>query len=198
MAPRCRPPAANPASPNSRPRPTSCDDPPAPAALLAPTPHGAGMKRILGLVWLALIATPLRAKTPADSVPGFDGRSAMIPARDGVRLHTLIYRPVGHPEPLPFLLLRTPYGVAGSPRRYLGGYLKELAADGYIFVFQDIRGRYGSEGQFVMNRPLHDPHDSTGVDESTDTYDAVDWLLANVPANNGRVGVLGISYPGWL
>ncbi len=156
------------------------------------------MIRICRLALFALLATPLRAQVPADSVPGFEGRMAMIPARDGTRLHTLIYRPAGHAEPLPFLLLRTPYGVAGSPRRYFAGYLKELAADGYIFVFQDIRGRYGSEGQFAMNRPLHDPKDPKGVDESTDTYDAVDWLLANVPGNNGRVGVLGVSYPGWL
>jgi hypothetical protein len=141
-----------------------------------------------------LLTTPLAAQAPADSVPGFEGRMAMVPTRDGVKLHTFVYRPVGHAEPLPFLLLRTPYGIAGAPARYFGAYLKELAEDGYIFVFQDIRGRYGSEGQFVMNRPL----DPKGIDESTDTYDTVEWLLHNVPDHNGRVGVLGISYPGWL
>jgi len=140
----------------------------------------------------------LIAQAPADSVPGFEGRMAMIPTRDGARLHTFIYQPKGHTEALPFIMLRTPYGIAGSPARYFQGYLKELADEGYIFVFQDIRGRYDSEGQFVMNRPLHDPKDAKGVDESSDTWDTVDWLLRNTPANNGRVGVLGVSYPGWL
>jgi len=146
------------------------------------------------------LASPgcLIAQAPADSVPGFEGRMAMIPTRDGARLHTFIYQPKGHTEPLPFIMLRTPYGIAGSPARYVQAYLKELADEGYIFVFQDIRGRYDSEGQFVMNRPLHDPKDAKGVDESSDTWDTVDWLLGNTPANNGRVGVLGVSYPGWL
>ncbi|HTS88415.1 MAG TPA: CocE/NonD family hydrolase [Gemmatimonadales bacterium] len=134
------------------------------------------------------------AQAPADSAPGFTVREEMIPMRDGARLHTLIYRPAGHSEPLPFMMMRTPYGIAGSGPRLFHGYLKALAAEGYIFVLQDIRGRYGSEGQFVMNRPL----DPKGVDESTDTYDTVAWLLAHVADNNGRVGVLGISYPGWL
>jgi hypothetical protein len=145
-----------------------------------------------------LLAGPIAAQTPADSVPGYEARMAMIPTRDGARLHTFVYRPVNHSEALPFIMLRTPYGIAHSPARFLATYLKELAAEGYIFVFQDIRGRYDSEGQFVMNRPLHDPQDAHGVDESTDTWDTVDWLLKNVPGNNARVGVLGVSYPGWL
>jgi putative CocE/NonD family hydrolase len=146
------------------------------------------------LATLAIASPALSAQVPADSVPGFDARMAMIPMRDGVKLHTFIYRPAGHPESLPFLVMRTPYGIAGAAPRHFGTYLKELAEEGYIFVFQDIRGRYGSEGQFVMNRPL----DPSGVDESTDNYDTVDWLLQDVPNNTGRVGVLGISYPGWL
>ena len=76
--------------------------------------------------------------------------------------------------------------------------MKDLADDGYIFVFQDIRGRHKSEGQFVMMRPPRDPKNAKAIDESTDTYDTIDWLLKNVPNNNGRVGMLGISYPGWL
>jgi hypothetical protein len=154
------------------------------------------MKLTTSLMSLMLFTavTPVGAQAPADSVPGFEARMAMIPTRDGVRLHTFIYRPAGHVEALPFLILRTPYGIAGSPGRYFRNYLKELAEDGYIFVFQDIRGRYGSEGQFVMNRPL----DPKGVDETSDTYDTVEWLLQNVAGHNGRVGVLGISYPGWL
>ena len=74
----------------------------------------------------------------------------------------------------------------------------DMFADGYIFVFQDIRGRYGSEGKFEMNRPLHDPRDAKGTDESTDTYDTIDWLVKNVPKNNGRVGIGRISYDGFL
>src|SRR6266850_1134486 len=150
---------------------------------------------------LALLATTtgrVVAQTPADTVPGYTASLAMIPTREGVRLHTLIYAPRDQTEPLPFIMLRTPYGVDGSGPRNFRGYLKELAAERYIFVLQDIRGRYGSEGRFVMNRPLHNPKDASGVDESTDTWDTVDWLLKNVPSNNGRVGVLGISYPGWL
>src|SRR6185436_8879149 len=121
----------------------------------------------------------------------------MIPTRDGVRLHTVIYsyRSGGQ---LPFLLLRTPYGIDDWPASAFSGYLKELADEGYIFVFQDIRGRFKSEGQFVMSRPPRDMRDPKSIDESTDTYDTIEWLLKNVPNNNGRVGVLGISYGGWL
>lgn len=155
------------------------------------------MRKLIAIL-LAALPLPALAQAPADTVPGFEERMAMIPTRDGARLHTFIYQPKGHTEALPFIMLRTPYGIAGSPARYFQGYLKELAAEGYIFVFQDIRGRYGSEGQFVMNRPLHDPKDARGVDESTDTWDTVDWLIKNVSPNNGRVGVLGVSYPGWL
>ena len=74
----------------------------------------------------------------------------------------------------------------------------EMMADGYIFVFQDIRGRYGSEGKFVMLRPVHEASDAKGVDEATDTYDTIDWLVKNVKHNNGRVGMDGISYDGFL
>ena len=116
--------------------------------------------------------------------------------RDGIRLNTSVCQPQGSHEPLPFLLTRTPYGIAGDTA--VRNDYRFLAADGYIFVFQDIRGRYGSEGQFIMQRPLHDPADPKGVDESTDTYDTVEWLLQNLPGNNGRAGALGVSYPGFL
>ena len=76
-------------------------------------------------------------------------------------------------------------------------YLKALADEGYIFVFQDIRGKFGSEGAFVMQRPARAPGDTTALDEGTDTYDTIEWLLKNVPRNNGRVGMLGVSYDGW-
>ncbi|MFL5448207.1 MAG: CocE/NonD family hydrolase [Gemmatimonadales bacterium] len=128
--------------------------------------------------------------------PAYRCRFVPVPVRDGIHLNTSVCRPDGPHGPLPLLLTRTPYGIEGDtvvPESY-----RFFAADGYIFVSQDIRGRYKSEGQFIMNRPLHDPGDPKGVDESTDTYDTVEWLLANVPGNNGRVGVLGVSYPGFL
>jgi putative CocE/NonD family hydrolase len=146
------------------------------------------------LVALGTAPLPLAAQT----VGAFDyvRRDQMIPMRDGTRLYTIIMAPRSSPGPLPFLLLRTPY----SADRYVGNpfptqYLRDLAADGYIFVFQDIRGLYRSEGSFVMNRPWQA---GKGIDETTDTYDTIDWLLTHVPNNNGRVGALGISYPGWL
>jgi putative CocE/NonD family hydrolase len=125
---------------------------------------------------------------------------AMIPVRDGVKLHAVILRPKGSEtvEALPFLMERTPYGVDGYTADRVFLSKPELAKSGYIFVYEDIRGRYGSGGQFVMNRPLVG-HGAVGnVDETTDTRDTIDWLLKNVPNNDGKVGVLGISYPGFL
>lgn len=122
----------------------------------------------------------------------------MIPMRDGVKLHAVILKPADITTPLPFLLTRTPYGVDNTSRASFFEQRPELARDGYIYVAEDIRGRYRSEGQFVMMRPLADHHDPKAIDESTDTYDTVAWLLKNVPGNNGRVGVVGTSYPGFL
>jgi uncharacterized protein len=127
-------------------------------------------------------------------------REAMLPMRDGVRLHAVILRPA-HAEAgdsLPFLLYRTPYGVEEFDSRSVNADKPELAASGYVFVYEDIRGRYKSEGQFVMNRPIVAHNVKTDVDETTDTHDTIDWLLKNVPGNNGRVGVLGVSYDGFL
>jgi putative CocE/NonD family hydrolase len=134
---------------------------------------------ILATVSLAFAAPPK---------PTVDKIEVMIPMRDGMRLHTEIFRPKKARERLPFLLVRTPYGA---------GY-RELLPDPYIVVSQDIRGRYKSEGTFVMLRPPRDKRDPKAVDESTDTYDTIEWLLKHVPGNNGRVGVMGVSYPGWL
>jgi putative CocE/NonD family hydrolase len=149
---------------------------------------------VLVLAALALAPAPGTAQQLSPSA--YRCRFVQVPARDGVHLNTSICEPGGGHDPLPFLLTRTPYGIAGDT--VVSDDYRFFAADGYIFVSQDIRGRFGSEGQFLMNRPLHDPADSAGVDEATDTYDTVDWLLKNVPANNGRVGVLGVSYPGFL
>ncbi|MDP3703063.1 MAG: CocE/NonD family hydrolase [Candidatus Omnitrophota bacterium] len=130
-------------------------------------------------------------------------REVMIPMRDGVRLFTVVMAPQDTAERLPLLLMRTPYGVRGwetgpFPSDLNRAYLRGLAADGYIFVFQSIRGTGRSEGGFVMNRPNRAARDSSGVDESTDAYDTVEWLVHDVRNHNGRVGVWGVSYPGWL
>ena len=146
----------------------------------------------LALAFL-LVAGTLHAQAP--SVRSWVRREAMIPMRDGIRLRTLIIAPRQTAAALPILLIRTPYNAEGQARNFPGPY-RFLAADGYVFAFQDIRGRAGSQGEYLMNRPLR--ADSTGVDEATDTYDTVEWLVRNVPNTNGRVGGLGISYPGWL
>jgi uncharacterized protein len=122
----------------------------------------------------------------------------MIPMRDGVKLHAVILKPADIATPLPFLMQRTPYGCDGANRTSFSASRPELAREGYIYVCGDIRGRYKSEGEFVMSRPLSDHHDPKAIDESTDTYDTVAWLLRNVSGNNGRVGVTGTSYPGFL
>ena len=153
---------------------------------------------LLPLLLLAAGAADLGAQQRT-APTAWERREAMVPMRDGVRLYTVVMIPRVATGPLPILLTRTPYGADGwaanepPPAAY-----RELAADGYSFAFQDIRGRNRSEGQFLMNRPLRRPGDTTGVDEATDAYDAVDWLVKNVPDNNGRVGILGVSYPGWL
>lgn len=128
--------------------------------------------------------------------PAFDRRTEMIAMRDGVRLNTEIFMPKNISGPVPIILERTPYAAPGGTPWAQGKY-KELAAEGYIFVFQDIRGRYKSEGTFVMQRAPRGP-DKKAIDEGTDAYDTIEWLTKNVPNNNGRVGMLGISYPGWL
>jgi len=157
------------------------------------------IRALLLLTLIILIGIPSSiAQAPPDSVPGYAGRTVMITMRDGIRLHTMIYEPEHAEEPLPFIMVRTPYGISGRFQRYMRSQFKKLGQDGYIFILQDIRGRYESEGQFVMLRPLRDPGRGETIDECTDTNDTIDWLLANVSNNNGRVGMLGISYRGWL
>ena len=129
----------------------------------------------------------------------YERTEAMIPARDGVKLHVVILKPTDIATPLPFLIQRTPYGCGGTSRGSFFGGRPELAREGYIYVCSDIRGRYKSEGEFVMSRPMTADHkDPKSIDESTDTYDTVEWLLKNVPGNNGRAGFVGTSYPGFL
>jgi putative CocE/NonD family hydrolase len=162
------------------------------------------MRRLAGLsLALAMVATgillqwpaPLGAQQPQVTYR-FVMTDTMIPMRDGVRLHTKILRPQAQAGPLPIVMKRTPYGIENWQGNFTT-YLKDLVDEGYIFVFQDIRGRYRSEGTFVMQRPARSPGDTTAIDEGTDTYDTIDWLVKNVPGNNGRVGILGISYDGW-
>jgi uncharacterized protein len=150
------------------------------------------------IVLFLAVATSLSRDVLSQSGPvsKYSCHFVKIPVRDGVHLNTSICEPDSPHEELPLLITRTPYSVASDT--VLRPDYRFFAADGYIFVFQDIRGRFGSEGKFVMNHPLRDPRDSSGVDETTDTYDTVEWLLHNVAANNGRAGVLGVSYPGWL
>jgi hypothetical protein len=133
----------------------------------------------------------------ASAAPEYTYRDVMIPSRDGVKLRTAIFAPKDQGEPLPFIFIRTPYGAPGPTFQPSRSY-PELAAEKYIFVIQDIRGRYKSEGEFVMQRPPRIV-DGPGpkIDESTDAYDSIDWLLKNVPHNNGKVGMMGVSYPGW-
>jgi len=154
----------------------------------------------------------LPSETPANFQPVTDSfeytkRDVMIPMRDGVKLHTVIIVPKGA-KSAPILLTRTPYNAtamtshAESPHLgpMLNGYdnATEVIVDvGYIRVVQDVRGKYGSEGDYVMTRPLHGPLNPTPVDHATDTYDTIDWLVNNVPESNGKVGILGISYDGF-
>jgi putative CocE/NonD family hydrolase len=132
------------------------------------------------------------------SKPEFARQEAMIPVRDGIKLHAIILVPKDVTAPLPILMQRTPYGVDESTSDSVNSRYPELVRDHYIFVFEDIRGRYESEGTFVMSRAMVDHTNPKLVDESTDTYDTVAWLIKNIPNNNGCVGVFGISYPGFL
>jgi putative CocE/NonD family hydrolase len=155
----------------------------------------------------------LPSETPATIEPVLDDfdhirRDVMIAMRDGVKLHTVILVPKGA-ENAPILLTRTPYDATAltshAESAHLGPVLTgyDTATDvvidgGYIRVVQDVRGKYGSEGDYVMNRPMRGPQNPTPVDHATDTYDTIDWLVKNVPESNGRVGILGISYNGFL
>jgi putative CocE/NonD family hydrolase len=152
---------------------------------------------LLVVALAAFQAPPVQAKYKPKR---FNRQEVMIPVRDGVRLQTVIFTPKHAGQALPFLMVRTPYGVPGSEDDEPGssGDDPEIIADGYIFVAQNIRGRFKSEGTFVMTRPPRDRNDPKSIDEGTDTYDTIEWLLKNIPNNNGKVGIWGISYPGWL
>jgi hypothetical protein len=177
--------------------------------------------------WAQTVTPPqypaLPSETPTKFQPVTDTfdyvrRDVMIPMRDGVKLHTVILVPKGAKN-APILLTRTPYNATeltshdprgnevtnAAPSAHFGPILygydnatEVIIEGGYVRVVQDIRGKYGSEGDYVMNRPLHGPQNPTPVDHATDTYDTIDWLVKNIPESNGKVGILGISYDGFL
>jgi len=174
-------------------------------------------RRLASMLLPALLAAAAAAQTlpsesPAAFVPRVETfdyveREVMIPMRDGVKLKTLILIPRGAHR-APMLLSRTPYGATSRIAAHASAHLSEVIADsdvaddavlngGYIRVVQDVRGKHGSEGDYVMTRPLHGPLNPTNVDHSTDTYDTIDWLVKNVAESNGKVGILGISYDGF-
>jgi uncharacterized protein len=162
------------------------------------------MKRIreIGLILGVLaLSGVFHAAAQQEAPQAYTMTSVMIPMRDGVKLNTNLFVPRNRQGPLPMMLERTPYNAASSEKGWSTGKFKALAEDGYIFVFQDIRGRFKSEGQFVMQRApvslMTETKDPKVVDEVTDAYDTIEWLVKNVPNNNGRVGIIGISYPGW-
>jgi hypothetical protein len=151
--------------------------------------------------------TPANAEAVTDSFD-YVKRDVMIPMRDGVKLHTVIVIPKGAKN-APILLTRTPYNASSQLNHaqsshlgsILNGYdnaVEVIVEGGYIRAVQDVRGKYKSQGDYVMTRPLHGPLNPTAVDHSTDTYDTIDWLVKNIPESNGKVGILGISYDGFL
>jgi putative CocE/NonD family hydrolase len=150
--------------------------------------------------------TPASLETPATAFD-YGRREVMIPMRDGVKLHTVILVPKGARN-APILLTRTPYDASALTTHEISSHLgpslqgydnanEVIVEGGYIRVIQDVRGKYGSEGDYVMNRPFHGPLNPTPVDHATDTYDTIDWLVKNTPESNGKVGILGISYDGF-
>jgi uncharacterized protein len=146
------------------------------------------------LLTVSAIAQQAPQQAEAPKSP-FKLQEVMIPVRDGVHLQTVILTPIDQQAPLPILFQRTPYGVPDKPPDQMPSSLKELGQDGYIFVFQNLRGRFKSEGVFQLSSWV-DLHDPKATNETTDAYDSIDWLVKNVPNNNGRVGMFGVSYDG--
>src|SRR3954466_14088790 len=160
------------------------------------------MRRIFSFpVLIALCALtyaaqhPSAAATQPEPKPRFSRSEVMIPMHDGTHLQTAIFRPLEQSGPLPILMQRTPYGVPADEKNLAGASWKELLDDGYIVVFQNIRGRFKSEGVFQMANPS-EADNAANLIEASDAYDTVDWLIKNVPNNNGKVGIFGVSYDG--
>jgi uncharacterized protein len=170
-----------------------------------------GVIGALSLVWAAALAQtpPMQPDIPAQFTVStaewdYTRREVMIPMRDGVKLHTVMVIPKGA-RGAPIILTRTPYDASHRAERFVSPHMlaampegdDALVPEGYIRVFQDVRGKYGSQGDYVMTRPLRGPLNATPVDHSTDAYDTIDWLVKNVPESNGRVGMIGSSYEGF-
>ena len=158
------------------------------------------MKKYLVLICLTVLCYSGFAQ--ADTFNVYKKTSVMIPMRDGTKLFTVILTPVNAKQALPFLIQRTPYGAdipvkEDSSFSIVGTSLYSMGKGGYIFILQDMRGKFKSEGVFEMNRPLYHVKDKTKTDESTDAFDTVDWLVKNIKHNNGKAGIYGISYLGY-
>src|SRR5687767_2555075 len=154
---------------------------------------------------LLLVVLPLFAISQADSawiVDNYTKIERFIPMRDGKKLFSSIYLPKDRSEKHPVLMMRTPYGSGpygeGKFRSFWWGYYTKYLRENYILVIQDVRGKYMSEGEYMDVRPFNkNKKDSTQIDEASDTYDTVEWLITNLENNNGKVGVFGVSYPGF-
>ena len=163
------------------------------------------MKRILLSFVLICLVTALSAQSSLDEAwikENYFKKEYRIPMRDGVKLFTSVYMPEDTTEQHPVLFLRTPYSCAPYGEENLtdlwSGHFHYYMREGYILVLQDVRGRWMSEGEFVDIRPFNpNKKTKTDIDEASDTYDAIDWLVKNLPNNNGKVGVIGTSYPGF-
>src|SRR5580658_2327000 len=153
------------------------------------------MSQLAGILAAVCTGALLSSAQPAAEKPFFSYQEVMIPVRDGIHLQTAILTPLDQHGPLPILLTRTPYGVVSKAPETMPASLKELMADGYIWVQQNLRGRFKSEGVFKLSSQVNlaDPKDTN---ETTDAYDTIDWLVKNVQNNNGRVGIYGVSYAG--
>jgi putative CocE/NonD family hydrolase len=149
---------------------------------------------ILSLLYLSFAGGIVAAQQPSNK-PLFRLQEVMISMRDGVRLQTAILTPADQQGPLPILFRRTPYGVPEKPPEQMPSSWKELAQDGYIFVIQNLRGRFKSEGNFDLTSQV-DLSNPKATNETTDAYDSIEWLIKNVPNNNGKVGMYGVSYDG--
>ncbi len=162
------------------------------------------MRKIITSLLLLLLVTVVAAQTDQDSAWIKDNYTKMeqtIPMRDGIKLFTAVYLPNDITEKHPILMIRTPYSCAPYGNdfnsRLWERHWKYYARENYIIVIQDVRGRWMSEGEFMDVRPFNKNKKGTENDEASDTYDAIDWLVKNIPGNNGNVGVFGISYPGF-
>ena len=173
----------------------------------------AGAAALAALAFSSAVAQPATPYMTPDIATKFEfpkagydytKREAMIPMRDGVKLYTVLIIPKGAKD-APILLTRTPYNAKRNAERNLSPHVEATGSqmdepflkDGYIRAYQDVRGKYESEGEYVLTRPISGPLNPTSIDHATDAYDTIDWLVKNTPEANGRVGMIGSSYPGF-